>query len=69
MDSKTVLPRAPRQVGGPAWRGPRTVLISRVDLTLGSVCRQSAAAAGLTVNDWIADVLRRAVTPTEEHQT
>lgn len=56
-----LLPRAPGQRGGPAWKGPRVLLAARVDPVLASVVKQAALREGLSLSEFIAATLARSV--------
>jgi hypothetical protein len=59
--STEIVPRAPGQYGGPAWKGPRVALIARVDPVVASVVRQLAQREGVPISEFIAATLARTV--------
>jgi len=59
--SRTAYRRAPNQRGGPAWKGPRERLVTRIDLTSAALIRARAKAAGLSTSEWLEAVARKAL--------
>ena len=45
--SRTAYRRAPNQRGGPAWKGPRERLVTRIDLTSAAMIRTRANLVGV----------------------
>ena len=54
--------RAPGQRGGPEWKGPRLHLSTRIDPTTAALLRIRAKQSGRSVSEFLADLIRRAVT-------
>lgn len=54
------MPRmAPGQYGGPEWRGPRKAVLTRLDLTTAALVHGRARQAGVSVSEFVADLIRQ----------
>ena len=53
--------RAPGQVGGKPWKGPREQMTLRVPLHVAAILRMQAKANGVGINERLSQALEEAV--------
>ena len=59
MSTKQGFAKAPGQIGGFPWLGPRVRLVTRVAPTTASVVHQEAKRAGLSVSEYLNRLLQQ----------
>ncbi|MEE3127549.1 MAG: hypothetical protein VX494_10085 [Actinomycetota bacterium] len=57
--SERVPRMAPGQMGGPEWKGPRQQVLTRLDLTTAALVKTRARQAGVSVSEFVADLIRQ----------